>query len=105
MVAAGLTARLGITGRAAVWQERGTAGCAQQLSLLSLRKKRPRTKSHLAEPVYFAGSALAFLAQSSQQTMSSSPPTFTLMPASLMSQSQLGARFPNHTHEALWRRV
>jgi len=43
----------------------------------------PRTKSHLAEPVYFAGSTLAFLAQSSQQTTSSLPPTFTLMPASV----------------------
>jgi hypothetical protein len=43
----------------------------------------PRTKSHLAEPVYFAGSTLGFLAQSSQQTTSSLPPTFTLMPASV----------------------
>ena len=51
----------------------------------------PRTKrNHLAAPAYFAGSAFAFLAQSSQQTTISLPPTFTLIPSSLMSQSHTG---------------
>src|SRR5262249_33993739 len=40
--------------------------------------------------VYFAGFSSAFFAQSSQQTVISLPPTLTLIPPSLMSQSHTG---------------
>jgi hypothetical protein len=42
---------------------------------------------------YFAGLSSAFVAQSSQQTVISLPPTLTLIPPSLMSQSQTGHFF------------
>src|SRR5262245_9386183 len=41
-------------------------------------------------PAYFAGFSSAFFAQSSQQTVISLPPTLTLIPPSLMSQSHTG---------------
>jgi hypothetical protein len=49
--------------------------------------------SYLATPAYFAGLALAFFAQSSQQTVISLPPTFTWIPLSLISQSHTGHFF------------
>src|SRR5262245_48223733 len=42
---------------------------------------------------YFAGISSTFFAQSSQQTMISLPPTLTLIPPSLMSQSHTGHFF------------
>jgi hypothetical protein len=55
--------------------------------------KVPQRPGHLAAPAYFAGLALAFFAQSSQQTVISLPPTFTWIPPSLISQSHTGHFF------------
>src|SRR5262245_10835207 len=57
------------------------------------RFKSPVKPAYLAAPAYFAGLALAFFAQSSQQTVISVPPTFTGIPPSLISQSHTGHFF------------
>lgn len=48
---------------------------------------------HSVSSPYFAGVSSAFFAQSSQQTVISLPPTLTLIPPSLMSQSHTGHFF------------
>src|SRR2546426_12830373 len=48
---------------------------------------------YLAAPAYFAGLFFAFCAQLLQQTVISWPPTLTLIPPSLISQSHTGHFF------------
>src|SRR5262249_80472 len=48
---------------------------------------------YLAAAPYFAGLSFAFFAQSSQQTVVSLPPTFTLIPSAWIFQSHTGHFF------------